>query len=360
MATSTPVGQMARRWWVVALVALLAAGGAFLAVRNTKAAYTASVDITVPSDQSATSGANGQYVENFSVGLTSAAVLAEVSRRTHTPTADLSSGLSASELGNSSFIQVSYVSPDATKSKTVAIAATRATAALLERPAIQASTTLLTSAQQAQSGAQKRVDAAQKALDSFTAGFGQVDPNVLYQAAQSSLTQLNVSKQQAIAQGRFTSNFDDAIALASKQLAKLTPQIAKYNRLSRALTQAELAGQTAQARVVSGSEQLAATQAKPLIGAATVTTETARSAILKAVLIAAGIGLVLGLALVLLLGVVLANRGRTRAAHAAADKRAADKATADKASGTLGESAGTENPTKPATSAYPGQPQEVG
>jgi uncharacterized protein involved in exopolysaccharide biosynthesis len=297
-----------KKSWIVVLVVVLAAGGSYLLVRGTKDAYAATVDVTVPAAQAATAGSNGQYVANFGVGLTTATVLADVSKATGVPTATLAGGLTANQLGNSSFIGVGYSAGDPAKAEQVATAAAKATTALLAQPAVATATNTLGSVNKALTVADGQVKAAQTALSTYATKYGLVDPNVLYASTQSSITQLNVSKQQAIAQGRTTRSFDAAIAAEQTRLGQLAPQVVAYDALTRNLNQAQLAEQTAQSRVITASADLAAANAAPLIGAATNTLVPRNSTILQAVLIAAGLAFVLGFGLVLLLELLLATR----------------------------------------------------
>lgn len=298
------VGRVLHRWWIVVVIALVAAIGTFPAVAGTKDAYTATVDFTVPSVQSGTASSNGIYVENFQVSLTTPSVVSAVAKATGESTANLTAGLAATQLGSSSFIDVTYSAEASARAQAVVVAAAKATSTLLARPAIETATTVQSSAQKAQTDAQARVTMAQSAIDTYSRQYGPRDPNTAYQAAQSSFTQLNVSKQQAIASARPTASFDTAIAAAQAQIDSLAPQVASYNQLTRALSQAQLDVQTSQSRVAAASEQVASLLAAPLIGTPTVERVSRTSAMAKAVGIAAGIGFVVGLALVLLLAIV--------------------------------------------------------
>lgn len=317
MEIGTYLRGLLRRWWLVVLIALIAASGAFVIDGGATDSYTASDNITVPQNLATTAGANGQYVANFKVGLTTPDVLNTVAKDAGVSTSTVSSRLSASQVGSSSFIKVSYIGKNRDRAQIAVASATRATADLLAKGAIQTATTEQSAAQTALSDATTQVDDAQKALDAFTATHGYVDPNVLFQAAQSSITQLNVSKQQAIASGHSTGNFDAAISSAQAQLATLAPEVGAYNKLFHALTQAQGLVAAAQSRVSTASQDLAIAKAPPLIDQPTVTVTTGRSTLIKGVAIAAGIGVVLGLALILLIEYIVASR-RQRAAAAEA------------------------------------------
>jgi uncharacterized protein involved in exopolysaccharide biosynthesis len=308
MEVGTYVRGLLKKSWIVVLLAVLAGAGAYLAERGVRNAYQASVNVTVPAAAAATAGSNGQYVANFSVGLTTPGVISEVSQASGESKGALTDGLAATQLGNSSFIQVTYTAADAATAVEVVDTAAKETSALLAQPAVQTATNTLNAAKEALTTATDQQTAAQQAVADYTAKHGLVDPNVLYNAAQSSLTQLNVSKQQAIAQGRSTSNFDTAIANAQKRLNTLAPQVVDYNALTRSLNQAELATQTAQSRVISAAGDLADANAAPLIGDPTSTLVPRQTVVTKAVAVAAGLGFVLGLALVLLVEFLSATR----------------------------------------------------
>jgi hypothetical protein len=280
----------------------------------------------VPQSLATTAGANGQYVANFKVALTSTAVIDPVAKAAAVSASTIGSRLSASQVGSSSFIKVSYTGKNRERAIAVVRNATSLTAGVLAQGAIQAATTAVNAAQAALDDATTKVGAAQNAIDSYTAGHGYVDPNVLFQATQSSLIQLNVSKQQAIAQARPTGNFDAAINAAQAQLAVLAPEVGAYNKLNHALTQAQALQSAAQTRVSTSSQDLDLAKSPPLIDVATVKVVTGRSTLIKGVAIAAGVGVVLGLALILLIEYISASR-RQRAA--AAEAAAAAEQTHD-------------------------------
>ncbi|HEV7193374.1 MAG TPA: Wzz/FepE/Etk N-terminal domain-containing protein [Jatrophihabitantaceae bacterium] len=317
MEIGTYLRGLLRRWWLVVLIALIAASGAFVIDGGATDSYTASDNLTVPQSLATTAGANGQYVANFSVGLTTPEVLDTVAKAAGVSTSTISSRLSASQVGSSSFIQVSYVGKNRDRAQIAVVSATKATAALLAKGAIETANTEVSAAQTALTNATAQQDAAQKALDAYTAANGYVDPNVLFQAAQSSITQLNVSKQQAIASGHATGNFDVAIQNAEAQLQLLAPKVSAYNKLNHALNDAQAQVSSARARQSTAAQDLAIASAPPLVDQPVVTVQTGRSTLLKGVAIAGGIGVVLGLALILLIEYIIASR-RQRAAAAEA------------------------------------------
>lgn len=323
MEIGTYLRGLLRRWWIVVLIALIAASGAFVIDGGATDSYTAAVNITVPQSLATTAGANGQYVANFKVGLTTPTVLDAVSKAAEVSTSTASSRLSASQVGSSSFIKVEYVGKNRERSVVAVTTATQATADLLAKGAIQTATTEQTAAQSALTDATAQQETAQKALDTYLSQHNYVDPTLLFDAAQSSITQLNVSKQQAIAQGHSTSNFDAAIASAQSQLSALAPEVAAYNKLKNALTTAQGLVSSAQTRASTAAQDLAVAKAPPLIDQPTVSVQTGRSTLIKGVAIAAGIGVVLGLALILLIEYIVASRRQRREAAEAAAAAAA-------------------------------------
>jgi capsular polysaccharide biosynthesis protein len=301
-----------KRSWLILLIALLAGGGAFWLQRDAKDTYRSSVNVTVPPSQASTSGANGQYVANFTVGLGVDAVVDQVSATTGVGRNTLKSGIKADQIGNSSFITVTYTGTSRAQASAVVVAAATRTSALLAQPAIETATNALSVATTAQTQAAAQEKAASTAVSTYLAKHGGIDPHVRYQALQASITQLSVSKQQAIAQGHATANFDSAITSGQRSLTTLAPQITQYDTLTRTLNQADLAAQTAQARVVAASSDLADAKAAPLVGAAHTTLVTAQETLVRAVAIAVGLGFVLGLGLVLLVELVMASRRQRR------------------------------------------------
>jgi hypothetical protein len=317
MEIGTYLRGLLRRWWLVVLIAAIAAAGAFVILGGSTDSYTASVNITVPQSLATTAGANGQYVANFKVGLTSPEVVDAVAKATGVSGSTISSRLSASQVASSSFIKVSYVGKNRDHAKVAVTAATKATADLLAKGAIQTANTEVTAAKAAYADATTQADAAQRALDAYTAANGYVDPNILFQAAQSSITQLNVSKQQAIAQGHPTGNFDVAINNAQVQLTLLAPKVGAYNKLNHAVSDSQGLVSSARSRESTAAQDLAIASAPALIDQPTIAVTTGQSTLIKGVAIAGGIGVVLGLALILLIEYITASR-RQRAAAAEA------------------------------------------
>ncbi len=332
MEVATFLKAALRWWWIAVLVAALAAAGAYLVTRNTKDSYDASIVVTVPAAQAGTTGSNGQYVENFQTSLTTSDVVKQVARDTGESESALTDGLGASQLNNSSFIEVSYNSTSAKTAEAVVLSAAKRTGAYLSRSAVQSATTVQQATAAASAAADAALAKAQKALDTFAAAHGAIDPNVAYQAAVSAITQLTVSKQQAIAQGRSTTNFDAAIQQATQQAATLRPIVVEYNTLTERVRQAQLVAAAAQAREAASIETLVSAKEPPLLGSASRDLVTADSTIVKAVAIAGGVGLVLGIALVLLLTALTGGprRGRgtrrTRKREPAADAQSTDVA----------------------------------
>jgi uncharacterized protein involved in exopolysaccharide biosynthesis len=301
-----------RRWWVVLLVMLLAAGGAFLYTRDTKDTFHGSVVLTVPAVQASTTGSNAQYVENFQTSLTTSDVVKQVAADTKVSTSDLTDGLASSQLNNSSFIEVTYDGSTAAQAKAVVVSAAKRTSAYLARSATQAAQAQRDSAVAAVTAAQKKLTTAQKNMDAFTAKYGLLDPTVALQSAQSQVTQLNVSRLQAIANDRSTKGFDDAIATARKQVATLAPVVRKFNTVSQDLRQAQSGYADAQAKATAAAQALATAESAALIDTPTADRIKARTVIIKAVAIAAGIGLVLGLGLAMLLTAIRRDKPRGR------------------------------------------------
>ena len=293
------LGRRLWRLWVVLLVTALAVGIAFMVTRNTTETYQSTVDVTVPASQGLSAGTNGQYVQNFTVGLTTASLLGAVSALTHVSSADLGSGLAAAQQGNSSFISVTYTASTAEVANLVSAVAAQQTALLLAQPGIEIANGALASATAALAAGQGQVNAAQQALIAYSAKNGNQDPISLYQGDQSLLVQLNANKVQTVALAKSTASFDAAIAATQVSMVALGQQIIVYKGLTAAQTQAQATLAKAQDGLNAASADLLTAKQSPLISVATSSPITRSSVILKAVLIGGGLGFVLALALML-------------------------------------------------------------
>jgi capsular polysaccharide biosynthesis protein len=329
-----------RRWWLVLLVVVLGAGVAFLLTRNTKDTYDGTVVLTVPAVQASTTGSNAQYVENFQTSLTTAGVVKQVSSDTKVSTSDLTDGLLASQVNNSSYIQVTYNATTPSQAKAVVVSAAKRTSAYLARSVTNDAIKAHDAAVAGVTAAQKSLTAAQKAMDAFTAKYGPLDPTDALQSAQSSINQLSVSRLQAIANEKNTKGFDSAISAARKQVTALGPVVRQYKSVSQNLSQAQSAYSDAQSKRASTSQALAVAEAPVLLDTPTADIVKAKTVIIKSVAIAAGVGLVLGVGLAMLLAALRRNkeprrsrrRRRSRSGSASADAAAAT--TSEASSGT--------------------------
>jgi len=303
------------RMWIVVLVTFLAAGAAYAAVRDTKDTYAGTVTVTVPAAQAITAGANGQYIANFTAGLNSNSVIAEISKDTGESTDALEAGLSTNQLGNSSFISVTYVSPSADKAEQVAKSGALRTSELLAAPAISQQQAIQANAQKALDDATATAKKAQAALDAFTKTNGRVDSDL--QAAQGYLSNLTVSQLNQQASGRSTAGFAAPIADAQAKIARLQPLVSEYDSLDRTASTAGVAQQGAAARVVSATGDLAIASAPPLLEDPTHVLQPKKTVVIKTVAVAAGLAFVLGFGLILLIEFLLATRRAASSAPSA-------------------------------------------
>ena len=309
------------RMWIVVLVTFLAAGAAYAAVRDTKDTYAGTVTVTVPAAQAITAGANGQYIANFTAGLNSNSVIDKISKDTGESADALDAGLSTNQLGNSSFISVTYVSTSPDKAEQVAKAAAIRTSELLAAPAIAQQQAIQANAQKALDDATATAQKAQAALDAFTKTHGRVDSDL--QAAQSELSNLSVSKLSAQANARPTAGFDTKIAEQEALIAKLQPLVSQYDALDRAASTTGVAQQGAAARVVSATGDLAIASSPPLLEDPTHVLQPKKTVVFKTVALAAGLAFVLGFGLILLIEFLLATRGAAPSKSSASPASAA-------------------------------------
>jgi hypothetical protein len=292
---------------------VVAAAGGYLLRRDAKNEFTASATVTAPADLAGTAGGNGQYVANFKVALTTSSVVKAVAKTTGVTENRLKAGLSAQQQQTSSFITVAFTAKTRARAEAVVTAAAKRTTELLAQGAQATAALTAATAKKAMTTATANQAAAQLAVNKFLAAHGYVDPNLQYQAAQSSLVQLNINRQQAVAKGTSTAPFDQSINDTEKRLASLAKVVAAYSALNRTLTQTTELGQAAQARYLTAQEDAAVANSPTLVDSPTTSLQSGRSQVIKAVVIAAGIGLVLGLGFLLLANsLIISSRQRRR------------------------------------------------
>jgi capsular polysaccharide biosynthesis protein len=244
-----------RRVWIAALVPLLAGCVVTALVLRQPPQYRATATVAAPGavgGDTATQygGANGPklFVADFSAALRSPVVVRQVSRQTGVQPQELVDGLSATPLGESSMIQLTFTTPKARLAGPVVAA----TASDSIRFLFQAQVTF---AQQAVEQARKAVAAADADLTAFYRQTGLVEPEQSYQIKAQQIADLQRQQlnNQVAGETDAAAKVGGAIKAAKAELAALAPNVTRHQTLVARRQQAadRLAGLDQQAERVS-------------------------------------------------------------------------------------------------------------
>lgn len=230
-----------RRLAILLLVPLLTAGVVAVWTFAQPRTYTAKATIAAPSvvggsSSNQYSGADGtkSFVANFDAALTSQPILMKVSAATHVPTSTLASGLSASQIGTSTLMTVTYNTTSKKTADPVVRAAASQTIQFLFATQVEL-------AQRNLAEAQKSVDSAQAQLTQFYQQTGLVLPDQQFQVKAQQIASLQQQQLQSQASGNTAAAAGLSAAIAGKQqaLAALSKQVITYHSLFDRKTQAE-------------------------------------------------------------------------------------------------------------------------
>jgi capsular polysaccharide biosynthesis protein len=228
-----------RRLWLPVLVPILAAAVTAGFIYLQPEAYQAQATVIVPalSAKGYSTSAVTQYVSTYKDVLTSAPVVAQVSRETGATKKDLTAGLSATtNTASSNIILVTYSSPK--RSEVVPVAQAAATDSLDSIIGPQ-----LFKAQSEVAATQVSLDVANQAIGDFTSKTGHLFPDVDYKIKSSELSALEVQLSQALqakdkARVRF---LQGVVAKRTADLVTLASQVIEYQGLLQARSGAETA-----------------------------------------------------------------------------------------------------------------------
>jgi hypothetical protein len=355
-----------RRLWIAFLLPLLAGGAAYGTASQEPQRYNASAVVAIPSSISESDSALTVYSDNFEETLGSDAVLARLSRDTGISQRILKAGISATRLQRSIMIEVSFTGDDRLKAAQVVTKGARYTLDGLAKPKVAAAKAAVTLAQ-------SRYDRARRGLYRFYRTTGLVIPVEVYTTKLTELSQLERDYGEALqdrtaADGPSGSNDDigsnderatpDAVPgqepipadvaaeqrrqarlanqrrqarladqLASqrraaaiqtkigrlqKELADLRPKMLRYQELDADLT-GSLSLLTAVQKDLLDASSLSAASSSPLtLGQAVITPISRTQVIARSVGISMGLAFVLALGLLAVLELLWPSRGSGR------------------------------------------------
>jgi capsular polysaccharide biosynthesis protein len=205
------------------------------------------------------SGANGPkaFVSNFEAAVTSPPIVDQVARDTKASKGRVKSGLSATEIGSSSLMQVTYHTSKRNEAAKVARAAAADTIVFLFKTQVQL-------AEQPVQGAQKALSEAQAAIADLSKQTGLVVPDKDYEVRAQEIASLQGAQAQAIAggQGATASRLQSQIDQKKSALASIGDKVQQYQSLAdrkdvavTQLNQAQTALQLAQGQLAAADPQ---------------------------------------------------------------------------------------------------------
>ena len=215
---------------VVPVVALVLVAGATL-IKPTQ--YQATATVAAPAlvggvNANQYSGANGlkSFVANFGAAITSPPIIDKVNAETGVSKSTLHSGLSASEVGSSSLMEVHYRTGNRRTAGTVAQSAASETIRFLFN-------TQVTLAQQPVTAAQKSLDSTDADIAALTTKTGLVEPDQDYQVQSQAIANLESSQAQAEANGQLSTaeRLQAVISQRQTALAQMAPVVQQYQTM---------------------------------------------------------------------------------------------------------------------------------
>ncbi|MGH9246821.1 MAG: hypothetical protein ACRD29_21420 [Acidimicrobiales bacterium] len=244
---------------LVVLVPLFAAAAVGAWTLSGPPQYQATAIVVPPALVSGTSeqfsGAAGSrvFVSNVLAVIDTDPVIRNISEATGLDPSELRANLSASGVGDSSVVEVSYTSSNERKAEEVATRAGQAAMTFLFQPRVEGLEDAVTEAE-------SDLDAADGAIDAFTTDTGLLDPESEYDALLQQIATLETRALEAEANGNTASaaGLRRAIETARADLGELGVSVRDYRDLvasrtlaSDALDQARDALETARAQFVA-------------------------------------------------------------------------------------------------------------
>lgn len=298
-----------RRWLLLVGVPLLAGAIAAAVLLTAPPTYTATATVNAPA---LVGGANGQYtgsqaVTQFVSAFESTAVSGPVDRNVFASTkvgaGALTDNLTVAQVGGSSAVTVTYVSP--TKGQAVPVVKSVASATLGQMFDSQ-----VTLAQSRADAALKQVSQANAAITAWGAKNGMVDPNRVYQSQLERLNSLQQSQASFKAQGNAAaaSALSGSITDVSNTLKTFGPKIAEYSNLTAARDSATSDLTSARQSLAQSATQKTAADPARVVDVGSESASNRTDELVSVGVPVVGAGLFLALALIAVLELLRSNR----------------------------------------------------
>jgi hypothetical protein len=307
-----------RRLWLLVAVPVLAAGAAAALVLLAPTRYAATAYVAAPalvggdSQYSGNQAAN-QFVAAFGAAVTAPTVLAEVSAATGVDVEALRDGLTVTQVGASSQLEVSYQSTDRAVVAPVLGATTEHALSFLFSSQVEIATGEVESAS-------ADVTAATRAISDWEKANKVSQPDRVYQAALSELASLRQQRlqMQAVGNTRGADAAADAIADAQRTLDEIGPKLPDYQALLAQRDAATSALAQARGRLQAARAQAQAADPAKVTSVGPVREVDRMRLLARTALPVAGAGLVVAVLLVALLELLSRGRGAAGAGPASA------------------------------------------
>jgi capsular polysaccharide biosynthesis protein len=316
------LGVILRRLWILILVPLLAAGAVIVWEFLQPAKYQATATIAAPavvggSGANTTtqySGANAPkaFVADFSGAVTSPLILNQVAEKTGAAPGAIKDGLTVSQIGDSSLLQVGYTTSNRDEAAAVLNEAASATIRFLFQTQVTLAEKMVAEARRGV----ERVNAEQAAFYRKT---GQVLPDEAYRIRAQQLADLQRDQVSARSRGEYSqaTALESAISAQEQKVAELAPLVATYQSLVERRTQALGRLNVLEEGLERAQAQYSAADPKTVVTMGEVQQAPLLPRLVKKGAPAFGAGLFLAVGIVLLL-----QLGSRRAPYAASPRRA--------------------------------------
>lgn len=281
------IGQYLRarpRTAVIALLLLplLAGAAAFVLLRAQPAQYTADATVSVPSRTAASASGIGIFVADFGELANSGAVVEDVSAATGVPAEELNGRIEVVRLGVGSLFEVRYTGDGrAQVEEVVRTTIARTYARMVEPQAEEAEATL--------ARVRQEYAAAVAARQTYENEIGTLQPERDYSDLSSRIRSLRTNGESPA-----------IIAQLERQRDALVPQVRRAEELSRAVDTAEQLVEDARLNVIEARGEATETQDESLVQELTVSAGSATGSLVQGVAVAAVLGLLCGLAVLVL------------------------------------------------------------
>ncbi|HEX8973395.1 hypothetical protein [Oryzihumus sp.] len=295
-----------RRMWVLLGVPLLAAAITSMIVMAGPTTYTATSTVAAPaliggstSNQYTGAQAVSQFVAQFEATAHVPAVVGAVSRQTKVAMTDITDGLTITQVGASSVMQMAFTSSDHKVVQPVLQGLTKQTLQTMFGTQVQL-------AQGQVATASTNLAQANAAIVAWEKAHGMVDPTQVYQSTLQRLNSLTQQWATQSANGSATgaAALSGAIASVKAQLPAFGPYLAQYQQLTSSRDAAATALSGSQQALAQAKAQLAAADPSRVASISTTVPVSRTSSLVSLVLPVTGAAIFLAIALVAMLELI--------------------------------------------------------